>query len=186
VNAGQRQKAEFFAQLASIPLSDDLSEEKEISFLSSLQTIFLPWLEDPFAVEEFEKELQQYSRSKEQEFRCLLAALRLDMRHIIWGLLTGEEINLPSGSGMPTPRFRLKERDKKRVLEEVGEFRKPEEGSLLNNLVWSLARAQIQINLDLRELHRQPSFPFRLCPMCQSVFVPERRRLYCSPYCRSQ
>jgi hypothetical protein len=42
------------------------------------------------------------------------------------------------------------------------------------------------ILFDLRILLKEKPFPFRMCPECQTVFVPIKGQRHCSPKCTSR
>lgn len=43
-----------------------------------------------------------------------------------------------------------------------------------------------EIFLDLVRTLRQSPFPFRLCPLCKTIFVPVKRQKFCSPRCATK
>jgi hypothetical protein len=171
-----RKRAEFYARLASIAKLEDLSLSAGLKLQEEMERIGFPWLKKLSSVRE---RLAKANRSltaaeiQEEELRRFRTTfshvafhdIHRYSRDLINGLLDNGEFDLTFYRPLSRTTVRL---DKKtdRITQEI---KAPD--------------PQDEMILDLLDLLRQPSFPFRRCLACKIVFVPVKSQRYCSPTC---
>jgi hypothetical protein len=175
----QRERAELYAHLASIPKFEDLKEWEQLKWRDETERVILPFVYDPdedlrlFAQDLQRKEqyvFPQTSRRSaaklsEDEIRRRCAEMLLALA---WRLVTRDIPPLLAGQPIHI-RLAL---EGEWVLENGVLIERHERAGAEEKLLW-----------DLGEVLKQKPFPFRQCPICRSVFVPVKRQIYCSPAC---
>lgn len=178
----QRERAELYARLASIPhfiAFNNLKEWERLKLRDEIERVILPF------VHEANEDLRQFAHNLEREIDfmvsppsnkpveefsedeirryCAEMLLRL-----VWELVLAYIPRLLRGE-----LLRL---------------------SLTLELEWALENGALierhkrtgvgeKVVRDLSEVLKHKPFPFRQCPICHSFFVPVKRQLYCAPAC---
>jgi hypothetical protein len=171
----QRERAEFYARLASIPSLTGLPLSEALRLQEEMERVGFPWLRKISSVR---KRLEKANvtlpaDAGDEELRRFKQTFRAVAFHeihryahdIINGLLDDGKFDWSSYRPLPKTVIRL-DKEAYKATEEVKE---PD--------------PQDEMILDLLDLVRQPNFPFRKCPACNVVFVPVKNQRYCSPTC---
>jgi len=182
MDTAQRERAQFYAQLASIPDLGKLEAWQRLKLESDFQRLLLPLLFEPgedlrsasykmtheiFMIEgqTTPKGASKWSVEKLQQWIASQCLPDVHKRtNDIALLLDGQELALV----FPTEVVRWALKDRVLIEEQELELRRH------------------KIHFDLFALIRKTPFPFRRCPVCQLIFVPVRRQIYCSPICTSK
>jgi len=171
----QREIAQFYAQLASIKSLDDLRAWERSMLEDKFKDAL--WLQTYYffrgAKSENRKQREQLKENfltglYRTEFNLdgLLRFLQPQLRKIIGGLVDGDEVEI---EGFQLPVLRAKLSETREVREQI-DHQEPK---------------NIPFFVLHEFLHFKP-FPFRRCPVCQSIFVPVRQQRNCSANCTYQ
>lgn len=172
----QRALAEFFARLANIPHLDGVPEEERNRLLDD-------YLELCRVVGHAYVQVESVTpRVKQQQYDALTKrpkrAIQTDRAWIYQGLKVvhdaARKVIVPvlDGEEVPEPRVNPPQRH----------IRLSPEGTLTQ--VSSGAGGPDVLTFELLLLlHTAGPFPFRRCPVCQTIFVPVRHQKYCTHAC---
>jgi len=188
--ANPEEELEFWAQLASLPPFENLTEEQKASLVGDLQRIFFPWLNDPVAARQFFVEVlsPELRQGIEKDYQAggmkphlerTLSTLMSEGVPKILELLGGKKVLWPSWAFETQVALMLEGR----VLLESGAVRQTRQHQEFSTQLAARLLAEL-----LRFLRRKP-FPFRRCRICKKVMVQAVRgkpKLYCSEVCRSK
>ncbi|MGH7966748.1 MAG: hypothetical protein ACRERD_33800 [Candidatus Binatia bacterium] len=111
-----------------------------------------------------QKTALQHAVRKNSLWPPILKEIHEQARALLWGLLDGQTVL--------TPRVTLPQRP----------LRLNKAGFLEEGLEAQEIKDRLMVELVALLQPHQP-FPFRRCPVCQTVFVPVKRQKFCSPNC---
>jgi predicted nucleic acid-binding Zn ribbon protein len=170
----QRAVAEFYARLASIPSLEALREGERLLLREDLAG--LAWLSPWPADSEQERARQarnkaefQHAVKSSEVWRQGLEDIHQHARTLLWKLLDGQTVLTPS---LTSPRLALR-------LDREGRI---DAGPGPQGIEMQSPIDRLTMGLLMLLRPHQP-FPFRRCPVCQTVFVPVKRQKFCSPNC---
>ncbi len=183
METAQRERAQFYAKLASIPVLENLEEWERLKLESDFQHVMLPLLVEPG--EDIRIFAEEVFFALHHVDPARLGDMKLSPR-------MSEEEARRRVTKQLVPLVYVAARDISRLLD--GEAF-PMHLSL--NAVWMLEKGVFteqrkkvgvegKIGWDLYELFRERLFPFRRCPVCRTTFVPVRRQRFCTPTCTYQ
>jgi len=161
MNERQRTIAQFYARLASIPSLEQLREGERLLLLDDFHAIG-PLLDEFMPVTVLTT--RAGVKPTDSDFPRAPTDWELLVRHHTWArtyiadLLDGQAVTLRFH-----PTWRLNS------------------GKLVEN--WNVEKLGDGLLFGLLSLIKLTPFPFRRCPVCQTIFVPVRKQKYCSPNC---
>ena len=176
----QRERARFYASLASIANFDDLKEWERLKLEEELQRVIFPFIVDPNVdIRIFQQELAASLRGSYRP-PALGGRAPVGVSDAEAGRRLAKDL-LPHISGLVQDLTRLLDGQAvlmHRVLLGVWTLR---DGVFTESQKERSTDGKMR--RDLYDLFREKPFPFRRCPVCQTIFVPVRRQLYCTPTC---
>lgn len=138
------------------------------------ENAFNAWREQPSTIEEMSKAAKHVNLVRAWKRGELLPTYwnALEVAHpwaqkLICGLLKGDYVDVPEFGRVYQPCLHI----------ENG-------GTVSEHYIGPEANDEVLFDLLLM-VKRKP-FPFRQCPICQTIFVPVRKQKYCSPSCTAR
>jgi hypothetical protein len=165
----QQAIAEFWARLASIRSLEGLREGERLLLVEDFKNKVLVWLDASLQKDDCPFDL---TFGLDAPLYRALTLLHKDARKIIGDLLDGKPVEAPS-EAMPRLTWVLKDG----ILQEQA-VDSPHTISRL-----PVPEICGHYLVELVQTVRFRPFPFRRCPVCQSVFVRAGKKMYCSAIC---
>ncbi len=167
----QQAIAEFWARLASIHSLEELREGERLLLVEDFKNKVLLWLEASLR-EDHHNYPFDLTFGLDAPLSRALTLLHEDARKIIGDLLDGKPVEAPS-KAMPRLTWALKDG----ILQEQAV-----------DSPYTISRLPVpeitsHYLVELVQTVRLRPFPFRRCPVCQSVFVRAGKKMYCSAIC---
>lgn len=159
-----RALAEFYGRLASIPSVETLREGDRLVLLEDLAGLLWPQPTSKGSPQARKAAFQQAVRTNTELWQPILEEIHQQARSLLWELLDGKMVVTPP---VPLPERPL-------VLSK--------DGILREGFKTQYVKDRLMMEL-LALLRPNQPFPFRRCPVCQTVFVPVKRQKFCSPNC---